>query len=183
MRTTSGGHAPQPWKSVLKLVKPNALAWLAVSALVIALDQATKSLVRHTLIPYVPHAVIPHVLNWTLAFNRGAAFSFLADSSGWQTWLFGGLAVVVCVGLAVWLARTPRRDWRTALPVALIIGGALGNLIDRLVHGQVTDFIQVYWHAWSWPAFNIADSAISVGAVMLIVFGLFGGHQTRAPQQ
>jgi signal peptidase II len=166
-----------------KLAKPNALVWLAVSALVIACDQATKGLVRHALIPYMPHEVIPHVLNWTLAFNRGAAFSFLADSSGWQTWLFGGLAVAVCIGLAVWLARTPRRDWRTALPVALIIGGALGNLIDRLVHGQVTDFIQVYWQAWSFPAFNVADSAITVGAVLLIAFGLFGGHQTRAPQQ
>jgi len=128
--------------------------------------------------------VIPHLLNWTLAFNRGAAFSFLADSSGWQTWLFGGLAVAVCVGLIVWLARTPRRDWRTALPVALIIGGALGNLIDRLIHGQVTDFIQLYWHAWSYPAFNVADSAITVGAVLLIAFGLFGGgHDHRAQQQ
>ncbi|HJR10677.1 MAG TPA: signal peptidase II [Rhodanobacteraceae bacterium] len=155
--------------------KPNALAWLAVSALVIVLDQITKAVVRHTLIPYMPHQVIPHLLNWTLAFNRGAAFSFLADSSGWQTRLFGGLAVVVCVGLGVWLARTPRRDWRTALPVALIIGGALGNLIDRLIHGQVTDFIQIYWHAWSYPAFNVADSAITVGAVLLMAFGLFGG--------
>lgn len=158
-----------------KLPKPNALVWLGVSVLVIGSDQATKSVVRHTLIPYMPHQVIPHLLNWTLAFNRGAAFSFLADSSGWQTWLFGGLAVVVCIGLGVWLARTPRRDWRTALPVALIIGGALGNLIDRLIHGQVTDFIQVYWHAWSYPAFNVADSAITVGAVLLVAFGLFGG--------
>jgi signal peptidase II len=156
------------------LPKPNALVWLAVSVLVIACDQATKSLVRHALIPYMPHAVIPHVLNWTLAFNRGAAFSFLQDASGWQTWLFGILAVVVCIGLIVWLARIPRREWRTALPVALIIGGALGNLIDRVIHGQVTDFIQVYWHAWSFPAFNVADSAITVGAVLLIAFGLFG---------
>jgi len=115
-----------------KSPKPNALAWLAVSALVIALDQVTKGIVRHALLPYMPHEVIPHVLNWTLAFNRGAAFSFLQDASGWQTWLFGILAVVVCIGLIVWLARTRRGDWRTALPVALIIGGALGNLIDRL---------------------------------------------------
>lgn len=167
-----------------KLPKPNALVWLAMSVLVIALDQLTKAIVRHALVPYMPHQVIPNLLNWTLAFNRGAAFSFLADSSGWQTWLFGGLAVVVCIGLIVWLARTPRRDWRTALPVALIIGGALGNLIDRLIHGQVTDFIHVYWHAWSYPAFNVADSAITVGAVLLIAFGLFGGgHDHRAQQQ
>jgi signal peptidase II len=166
-----------------KLPKSNALVWLAVSVLVIVLDQVTKSVVRNTLIPYMPHQVIPDVLNWTLAFNRGAAFSFLADSSGWQTWLFGALAVVVCIGLAVWLARTPRRDWRTALPLALIIGGALGNLIDRLVHGQVTDFVQVYWRTWSFPAFNVADSAITVGAVLLIVFSLFGGRQERSPSQ
>jgi signal peptidase II len=162
-----------------KWPKPNALVWLIVSFLVIDLDQITKAIVRHTLVPYMPHEVIPRVLNWTLAFNRGAAFSFLADSSGWQTWLFGGLAVVVCIGLVVWLARTARGDWRTALPVALIIGGALGNLIDRLIHGQVTDFIQVYWRAWSFPAFNIADSAITVGAVLLIAFGLFGKQSSR----
>jgi signal peptidase II len=156
---------------------------LIVSVLVIGFDQLTKAVVRHVLIPYMPHQVIPDVLNWTLAFNRGAAFSFLADSSGWQTWLFGGLAVVVCIGLAAWLARTPRRDWRTALPVALIIGGALGNLVDRLVHGQVTDFIQVYWRAWSFPAFNVADSAITVGAVLLIALSLFGGRQERSPSQ
>lgn len=166
-----------------KVPGPNALVWLLLSAAVIGLDQLTKVVVRHALVPYMPHEVIPHVLNWTLAFNRGAAFSFLADSSGWQTWLFGILALVVCIGLSVWLARTPRRDWRTALPVALIIGGALGNLIDRLVHGQVTDFIQVYWHAWSYPAFNVADSAITVGAVLLIASGLSGGHATRAPRQ
>jgi signal peptidase II len=166
-----------------KFPKPNALVWLLLSAGVIGLDQLTKAIVLGTLVPYMPHEAIPHVLNWTLAFNRGAAFSFLADSSGWQTWLFGILAVVVCIGLIVWLARTARRDWRTALPVALIIGGALGNLIDRLIHGQVTDFIQVYWHAWSFPAFNIADSAITVGAVLLIAFGLFARHTDGVPQQ
>lgn len=166
-----------------KLPKPNALVWLAVSMLVIALDQVTKAVVRQALVPYLPHEVIPHVLNWTLAFNRGAAFSFLEDASGWQTWLFGILAVVVCIGLIAWLARTARRDWRTALPVALIVGGALGNLIDRLIHGQVTDFIQVYWHAWSFPAFNVADSSITVGAVLLIAFGLFGGHARQTQQQ
>lgn len=157
-----------------KSPKPNALAWLILSAVVIAIDQLTKAIVRHALVPYMPHEVIPHLLNWTLAFNRGAAFSFLAASSGWQAWLFGALAVVVSIALAVWLDRTPRRDWRTALPVSLIIGGALGNMLDRLAHGQVTDFIQVYWHAWSFPAFNVADSAITVGAVLLIAFGLLG---------
>ncbi|MGH8234878.1 MAG: signal peptidase II [Rhodanobacteraceae bacterium] len=162
----------------MSLPKPNALVWLVASAAVIVLDQITKAIVLRTLVPDMPHAVIPHFLNWTLAFNRGAAFSFLADGAGWQTWLFGLLAVAVSIGLIVWLTRTRRGDWRTALPVALIIGGALGNLIDRLVHGRVTDFIQVYWHTWSWPTFNIADSAITVGAVALIVFGLIGGKSS-----
>lgn len=167
-----------------KSSQPNALVWLLLSAAVIGLDQWTKWLVRTHLVPYMPHEVIPHVLNWTLAFNPGAAFSFLAGASGWQAWLFGILAVVVCIGLAVWLARLPRGDWRNALPAGLIIGGALGNLTDRLVHGEVTDFIQVYWHAWSFPAFNVADSAITVGAVVLILFGLFaGGQRPAAPQQ
>jgi len=160
-------------------LKHNALPWLVVSAIVIALDQWTKWLVLQKLVPYMPHVMIPHVLNWTLAFNTGAAFSFLAGGSGWQVWLFGALAVIVCIALIVWLARTPRDEWRTALPLALIIGGALGNLIDRVVRGQVTDFIQVYWHQWSWPAFNVADSAICVGAIALIVSGLF----VRTPQQ
>jgi signal peptidase II len=162
-----------------KSPRPNALIWLIVSAAAIALDQVTKTIARDTLEPYVRHQVIPQVLNWTLAFNRGAAFSFLAGGSGWQTWLFGLLAVAVSIALIVWLARTRRGDWRTALPVALIIGGALGNLIDRLVHGRVTDFIEVYWRTWSWPTFNVADSAISVGAVLLIAFGLFAGKHQR----
>jgi len=159
--------------------KHNALPWLIVSVLVIALDQWTKWLVLRELTPYTRRAVIPHVLNWTLAFNTGAAFSFLAGGSGWQVWLFGILAILVCLVLIAWLARTPRNDWRTALPIASIIGGALGNLIDRLSRGQVTDFIQVYWRSWSWPAFNVADSAICVGAVALIAFGLFTGQRAR----
>lgn len=167
----------------MSLPKPNALAWLWLSAGVIAIDQLTKAIVLRTLVPYMPHAVIPHFLNWTLAFNRGAAFSFLADGSGWQAWLFGTLAVAVSLGLVVWLARTRRGEWRTALPVSLVIGGALGNLIDRVVHGQVTDFIQVYWRGWAFPAFNVADSAITIGAVMLIAFGLLGGHTDHAAQQ
>jgi len=157
--------------------RPNALVWLLLSLLVIALDQVTKQVALAELQPYVPHPVIPGLLNWTLAFNPGAAFSFLAGADGWQRWLFTALAVGVSVVLAFWLARTSRADWRNAVPLALIIGGALGNLIDRLRLGHVTDFIQVYYQDWAWPAFNIADSAISVGAVMLVVFGLFGGRK------
>jgi signal peptidase II len=154
--------------------KPTALIWLVLSALVIALDQITKYFAIALLEPYTPHAVIPGFLNWTLAYNAGAAFSFLNDAGGWQRWLFTALAIAVSGVLVVWLRRTARGDWRTALPLALVIGGALGNLIDRVRFGHVTDFIEVYHQQWSWPAFNVADSAISVGAVLLIVFGLGG---------
>jgi signal peptidase II len=154
-------------------LRASALIWLVLSVTVIVLDQFTKAIVLDVLQPYVPRPVIPGLLNWTLAFNTGAAFSFLADQQGWQRWLFTVLAVAVSAVLARWLAHTPRRDWRTALPLALVIGGALGNLIDRLRFGHVTDFIQVYFCDWAFPSFNIADSAISVGAVMLVLFGLF----------
>ena len=159
--------------------KPNALIWLALSALVIVLDQLTKYFAVELLEPYKAHAVIPGVLNWTLAYNAGAAFSFLHDAGGWQRWLFTVLAIAVSAVLVIWLRRTDRGEWRTALPLALVIGGALGNLIDRARFGQVTDFIEVYYQQWSWPAFNVADSAISVGAVLLILFGL-GGRKVAA---
>jgi len=151
----------------------NALPWLLLSLLVIALDQWTKHLALAHLQPFEPREVIPGLLNWTLAFNPGAAFSFLAGADGWQRWLFTALAVGVSAGLAAWLSKLPRNDWRNAAPLALIIGGALGNLIDRLRFGQVTDFIDVYWQDAHFPAFNVADSAITVGAVLLIWFGLF----------
>lgn len=159
---------------MLRQDKPNALVWLIVSIVVIVLDQLTKYIATAALEPYAPHAVIPGLLNWTLAFNAGAAFSFLNNAGGWQRWLFSVLAIAVCVVLTVWLRRLARGEWRTALPLALVIGGALGNLIDRVRFGHVTDFIEVYYRQWSWPAFNVADSAISVGAVLLILFGLGG---------
>lgn len=161
--------------------KPNALSWLWLSALVIVLDQATKGWALSALQPAgTPHPFIPGFLNWTLAFNTGAAFSFLADSAGWQRWFFVGLAIAISVALLVWLRRTDRRDWRTALPLGLIVGGALGNLIDRLHAAQVTDFIQVFHQDWYFPVFNVADCGITVGAVMLIVFGLFTGKPDGA---
>lgn len=156
--------------------KPNALSWLLLSVAVIVLDQLSKFWALSALQPAgVPHPVIPGLLNWTLAFNTGAAFSFLASSAGWQRWFFVVLALVICAVLVIWLARTSRRDWRSALPLTLIIGGAIGNLIDRLHAAQVTDFIQVYYRQWSYPVFNVADCGITVGAVLLVAFGLFAG--------
>lgn len=158
--------------------KSNALIWLLLSVLVIIVDQASKVWALAALQPYNPHPVIAGFLNWNLAFNRGAAFSFLSDGSGWQRGFFIVLALVISVILVVWLRRTRRSDWRTGIPLALIIGGAIGNVIDRIRFGMVTDFIQVYYQHWAWPTFNLADSAISVGAVALIVFGLFAQKQT-----
>lgn len=153
--------------------KPNALTWLWLSAVIIVLDQLSKwwVLSNTTVGQQVP--VIRGFLYRTLAFNRGAAFSFLADGGGWQRWLFQLLAVVISLVLIAWLARTAGRDWRTAIPLALIVGGAVGNLIDRVRVGQVTDFVLVYFGSWAYPAFNVADSAICVGAVLLIAFSLF----------
>jgi len=162
-------------KSTLN-IRSSALIWLWLSGVIIALDQWSKFWALTALQPEgVPHPVIPGLLNWVLTFNNGAAFSFLNSANGWQRWFFVVLALAISIALVVWLRRTPRRDWRTALPVALIIGGALGNLIDRLHAARVTDFLQVYWHDWHFAVFNFADSAISVGAVILLAFGLFAG--------
>jgi signal peptidase II len=158
----------------------SGIVWLLLSAFVIGLDQLTKMIVIDALQPAVPHPVIPGFLNWTLAFNTGAAFSFLADQPGWQRWVFTVIAIVVASILIAWLRRTPRTEWRTALPLAFVIGGALGNLIDRVRFGHVTDFIQVYYQQWAFPSFNIADSAISIGAVLLVFFGLFAPGKVSA---
>lgn len=147
-----------------------SLLWLWLSALVIVLDLSTKWLADSTLQMYQQVPVIPGLFSFTLAYNPGAAFSFLADSGGWQRWFFIAVAVGVSVLLVIWLARLAREKWLEAMALALILGGALGNLYDRVVHGHVVDFILVHWQqSWFFPAFNIADSAITVGAVLLIV--------------
>jgi signal peptidase II len=156
--------------------KPNALPWLLLSALIIALDLWTKHIALSTLQPFVPVPFIDGFWDWRLAFNTGAAFSFLSDAGGWQRWLFSGLAVGISGLLAFWLSRLPRNDWKQALPFALIIGGALGNLVDRLRYGHVVDFIDWYVGSYHWPAFNIADSAIVGGAIALALFGFTSGH-------
>jgi signal peptidase II len=155
-------------------VRPNALPWLALSALVLAADQASKAWVLRSLPEYTPVPVIEGFWNWYRTYNTGAAFSLLADAGGWQKWLFAGLALAISALMTWMLACTRRNDYRQALPLALIIGGALGNVIDRFVHGHVVDFIQ--WHLGQhyWPAFNVADSAVVAGAVGLALFGLLG---------
>lgn len=159
--------------------KPNALIWLFASIVVIVLDQLTKQWVLTSLPEYTAVPVIDGIWNWYRSYNKGAAFSFLADAGGWQTWFFTGLALAISGLLVVWLSRTPRADWRTALPFALVIGGAIGNVVDRLQHGHVIDFIQWYWKSWYWPSFNLADSAIVAGAIGIALFGIFDGKSRK----
>ena len=144
------------------------LGWLWLTLLVLVIDLTTKVYFDNSLQMYQQIVVIPDLFSWTLAYNTGAAFSFLADSAGWQRWLFALIAVVVSGVLVVWLKRLGRNDTWLAIALALILGGALGNLYDRIVYGHVVDFILVHWqNRWYFPAFNFADSAICVGAVML----------------
>ncbi|HKK06502.1 MAG: signal peptidase II [Gammaproteobacteria bacterium] len=159
------------------------LRWLWLAVAVVALDQISKAAASAELMLYKPLAVLPG-FNLTLMHNTGAAFSFLHDASGWQRWFFAGIAALVSIGIVWWMRKLrPDETWH-AVALALILGGALGNLWDRLTLGYVVDFIEVYYRQWYWPAFNLADSAISVGAAMLIydgVRGLFSretGHDT-----
>ena len=162
---------------VPKSVRPNALSWLLLSLAVIGLDQWSKQWVMGSLPEYTAVPVVDGFWNWYRTYNTGAAFSFLSDAGGWQKWLFTALALGISGWMAYWLRRTPRNDWRTALPFALVIGGAIGNVIDRMLHGKVIDFIQWYWRDYHWPSFNIADSAIVAGAVCIGIFGLLGARQ------
>lgn len=153
-----------------------ALKWLWLSVLVIVLDLASKALASHYLTLYQPVPVFSG-FNITLMHNSGAAFSFLSDAGGWQRWFFTVIALAVSVGIIVWLKRLSASQVTLSIALALILGGALGNVWDRMMLGYVVDFIQVYYDRWSWPAFNIADSAISVGAVLLVIDS-FRGHRS-----
>jgi signal peptidase II len=147
--------------------------WLLLSALVVAADQASKAyIVRH--FGEFEYTTLLPVLDITRMHNVGAAFSFLANASGWQRWLFIGLAAVVSIAIIVWLCRLPRGS-RLLLAggLALVLGGALGNVIDRIRLGYVIDFIHFHWQRAYFPAFNVADSAITVGAACLLLDALF----------
>ena len=149
-----------------------AFAWLLMSALIVVLDLWTKGIATESLTLYRP-VELNSWLNMTLAHNYGAAFSFLSDAGGWQRWLFTGLASVVTVVLIIWLVRLPPEDKLTSAALGLVIGGAIGNLVDRINNGYVVDFIDVYYRNWHWPAFNLADSAITGGVILLLLDGIF----------
>ena len=143
--------------------------WLPLTVIVIALDQLTKWLIVQNF-SYGERLNLLPVLDLTLAYNTGAAWSFLAAESGWQRWMFTGLAVLVSAVLLVWLKRLKARSQGLlACALSLILAGALGNVIDRLRLGHVIDFILAYWDEHTFPIFNVADCAISVGAAMLLL--------------
>lgn len=149
-----------------------------LALIVISLDQYTKLLALQHLSYATPVSVVPY-LNWTLLFNTGAAFSFLSDAGGWQHFLLGGLAVAVSVFIIIYMYKLPQQSILLSVALALVLGGAIGNVYDRFTLGYVVDFIDVYlnqcgflqswFYACHWPAFNIADSAITLGAILLIV--------------
>jgi len=155
-----------------------ASAWLLLSALIIAADQLTKAYITRHFGVFEFTSVLP-ILDITRLHNVGAAFSFLANASGWQRWLFIALALAVSIGIITWLVRLPRGAHPLlAAGLALVLGGAVGNVIDRIRLGHVIDFIHFHWDQAYFPAFNVADSAITVGAACLLLDALFEKRKT-----
>ncbi|GEN25368.1 signal peptidase II [Halomonas cupida] len=148
------------------------LLWWLLAIVWIILDLATKALASSSLTYATPVEVLPF-FNLTLLHNTGAAFSFLADHPGWQRWFFAAIAVAATIGLSIWMTRLKRDEKVLGACLALIIGGALGNLYDRLVHGYVVDFLSFHAAGWYYPAFNVADIGITVGAIGLIWESIF----------
>ncbi len=142
--------------------------YLILVVILLLLDQLTKLWVLQMFQPYEVVSVLP-VFNLTLVFNPGAAFSFLGDAGGWQRWFFIGLTSVVSVVLLIWLFKLRLHERLTGLSLAMILGGALGNLTDRIRLGEVVDFLDFYWQQWHWPAFNLADSSITLGVVLMLI--------------
>jgi signal peptidase II len=142
--------------------------WFLLSVSIVGFDQLTKYWASITLLPYQPRPVIP-MINLTLAYNSGAAFSFLSGVGGWHRWFLAVISIVMSGGLIIWLQRLPNKAMIQSLAISLILGGALGNLYDRAVFGFVIDFIDIYYKYYHWPVFNLADSAICIGALLLVI--------------
>lgn len=152
---------------VLQSTSPSWRSWLLLSALIVAIDQTIKQIVFSAM-PYGTSYPMTSFFNLVHVWNRGAAFSFLADAGGWQRYFFITIGLAVCAVLA-WVLRKGVANRAEAMAYSLIIGGALGNVIDRIARGFVIDYLDFYWRSWHWPAFNAADIAITAGAVLLVV--------------
>ena len=144
------------------------LKWLGLSFITIILDQWSKLSVTATMQLYESIEVVSN-FNLTYVRNEGAAFSFLSDAGGWQRWLFAGLAFAISIMITIWILRLGKQELLLAVALSLVLGGAVGNLIDRVAYGYVIDFLDVYYKDWHWPAFNIADSAICVGVGLMLI--------------
>ena len=143
------------------------LLWLGLSSFLLILDQLTKVIAKNSLFEGVSQPVTSF-LNWTLVYNSGAAFSFLAQAGGWQRWFFTSVGIIAAL-IMIWLIRKNSHQTIFSLALSLVLSGAIGNVIDRIIYGAVVDFVDVHYLGWHWPAFNIADSAITIGVILLII--------------
>ena len=159
-------------------LQPMTMLWFAIAASVLLLDQYSKLWIVERF-AYGDAQVLSGFFNLVRVHNYGAAFSFLSDAGGWQRWAFSLLAAVISAVIVIWIARLPAQKKLEALALALILGGALGNLYDRLTLGYVVDFLDFHWSGMHFPAFNVADAGISVGAVMLILDTLINGSEAN----
>ncbi len=167
---------------LLRIKTTLPLGWYRIAVMVVIVDQIAKRWATENLLEGVPKVIWP-VFDLSLAYNRGAAFSFLHDAGGWQRWLFTGIALVASIGVAIWMARIKSTQNLLLGSLTLVLGGAVGNLIDRLRFGHVVDFISVHWGQHYFPAFNIADAAISVGAALLLLDMLVNPHHHNDAQK
>lgn len=153
------------------------LKWLWLSLIVLVLDQWSKVAIDNSMRLYESISIFPY-FNLTYVHNTGAAFSFLSEAGGWQRWFFAAMALIISVVLVVWLSRLKKHETLLAVALALVLGGAVGNLIDRLAYGYVIDFLDFYYQTWHFPAFNVADSAISLGVFLMLLesFGIGTGE-------
>ena len=151
----------------------NSLIWLWLAVFVLGLDRVTKVIAQSNLIEGYPNPVIPGFFDLTLLYNEGAAFGFLSGAGGWQRWFFSILAIIMSIVLVALLKKTSRNIWWLGMGLSLILSGAIGNLYDRVVLGKVVDYLSFHFGTYSFPAFNVADMAISVGAFLYIIDMLF----------
>jgi signal peptidase II len=145
--------------------------WLWLAVVIVVLDQLSKQIVDNSMQLYQTIELLPF-FQLTYLRNHGAAFSFLSEAGGWQRWFFIALSVAASIGISIWLKKLPIARQREAIAWSLVLGGALGNLIDRVAYGYVIDFLDVFYQNWHWPAFNVADSAITIGVMFLLYDGL-----------
>ena len=156
----------------------SGLMWLWIAVIVIVLDRLSKTWVVTHLTAYEPQEIFSF-FNLTLAYNTGAAWSFLHSAAGWQTIIFSSLALLVSISIIFWLATLSPREWWSSIALALIVGGALGNAWDRWLYGHVIDFLDFHLGSWHFAIFNVADSGISVGAAMMILLWIKQSAESR----